>query len=102
MGDGDVPGGVAADAVAGEIDAVGVDREAAAGVAQRAEHGVVLAGRVFVGELVRLLPVDGDHDVTVAGGLAEAFAVSCRRGRTRSRAFARGRLPASDSVTIVG
>ena len=74
VGDGDVPGGVAADAVAGEEHAVGVDREAAAGVAERAEHGMMLAGRVVVGELVRLLPVDGDDDVAVPGGLAEAFA----------------------------
>ena len=35
----------------------------------------MLADRVVVSELVRLLPVDGDDDVTAAGGLAKSFAV---------------------------
>ncbi len=73
MGNRDVPRRVAADAVAREKHAVDVDREAAAGVAERAEHGVMLAGRILVRELVRLLPIDGDHDVAMARGLAEPF-----------------------------
>ena len=74
----DVPRRVAADAVAREEHAVGIDRKPPAGVAERAQHGIVLAGRIVV-RMFWLQPFDGDRDVAVPRGLAEWLAVGPRR-----------------------
>ena len=79
MGQGDVPGGVAAEGVPREEDAVGVDRESPLRLPQGAEDGPVFAGRIAVGRLPFLCPARRDDDAPVAGRLADPTAVGPRR-----------------------
>ena len=97
-----VPGRVAADRMAGEKHAVGIDRKPPAGIAQAGQHGGVFAGREAVFALAFLEPVDGDHDVAEPRGLAQAVARSRRERRPTSRSGCSGVVPAPLSVTIVG
>ena len=69
MGQGDVPGRVAADGVPAEEHPVGVHGEAPAGVAEAAEHDGVFVGGIAVFVLVFGGPLGRHDDVSAAGGL---------------------------------
>ena len=67
----DIPGGVAAQRVAGEKHAIGVDRKPPDRLPKRCQYGVVLAGRVAVGRLVVLAPGRRNHHIAVPRRLTE-------------------------------
>ena len=97
-----VPGRVAADRMARQKDAVGVDRKPPAGVAQADQHGGMLAGREFVLLLSFFQPIDRDDDVAQPRGLAQPQC-PCRSASPAHQSICCSAVvPAPLSVTIVG